>query len=569
MYVPTLSPIDANPRLRAYLEREFQAIGRAVNEGPYEPADVRGYGTEADGATDDSAAFIEWGAAATDNSYLFGRGTFRVECTVSDPGTGDPNQHGVLFTGKTGLVIDLSAATLVQTTSNVLNGGIIALKDCVDCTVYVNGSGVNGATISNSSAATVALIGDCRGCRVYATQRDGGRGAVIVRSSDLTGAGDRPSNCEVWGYAEDSWRGVIATHVGAGMSYRVFGKDNGRTFFVDGNHGPGRAFVHSIGSVTSGLRLHANGAGAVIEGLEIDAELIDCVEAQLSLACSAASGEQSFLRDIKIRGYGNSVAGSAGAVELTQFEDAASECTDLDLSGYKVRFEAAGSSAVTIAPDDASAVIRRLKLPDVVTDDTADANVVTVANTVGATIDGVTLGNVDAGSAAGSWVCAVFTGSAIKNVDLSNKRFFQAGGSASFSVGCTVGDGVNALGAVSNRVFNFVGATRVVAAPSRQLASGVEGPRYAGTIADNQGLWGIDTILVSSGTPTINTLRGGVNGQRVTFVSTGGTPTFAHNTSQIRIKAGANKTLTASNDAITLVCVDEAASPQVWQEVAQ
>lgn len=236
-----------------------------------EPGELLRLGPAADGTTDDSSIVKAWASTAVNYSRLKATGLFRCESTVTDPGTLTTNQHGCLFDSLTGVVIDCSAATFVQTvtSSGAVIGGVIALKDCIDCTVIVRSTGYNDVAAGLESAASVALIGACIGCRVIGIQKGGGRGGVIVQSNDLTNAGDLPSHCDVISIADGSTRAVAVTHAGAGMNYTILANACRRSFFVDGKHGPGYAKVITDGDTTSAIRLRADGNGSVIDGLTI------------------------------------------------------------------------------------------------------------------------------------------------------------------------------------------------------------------------------------------------------------------------------------------------------------
>lgn len=82
-YLPSPSPLNAPPDLRAYIEREFQSVARSLNAADFLAGDVREFGAKLDGVADDTTAIVNAIAAASPGSAIFVFGRARLTSLVT------------------------------------------------------------------------------------------------------------------------------------------------------------------------------------------------------------------------------------------------------------------------------------------------------------------------------------------------------------------------------------------------------------------------------------------------------------------------------------------------------
>lgn len=149
MYIPTLSPLGADPALRAYIEREFRAIALAFENPAAASEDVRGYGVVGDGIRDDTTALAN-ALAASEHVIVPAGFTPRITSSLTI------ERHGRLqFLGGPGNTQGQYPAAYLIKDAAMTTPGII-LQECSMLDggglVCETGNTGNGIEIRNNSA---------------------------------------------------------------------------------------------------------------------------------------------------------------------------------------------------------------------------------------------------------------------------------------------------------------------------------------------------------------------------------------------------------------------------------
>lgn len=208
-FVPTKSPHPVDPKLRAYLEREFQAVARAVRTD-YESSDVRHYGALAnDGSTDESA---ELQAAVDANKGGL----------VVIPAGHTVLAAGILLSGSTydGTTIRVEGTLKLAPSGGAANfqsavwGGII-FHDCDDFVLELYDSDGNRSNQSASEFIHMVVVAGCANGRIpiFRTREIRGDG-LYVSQATLTSSSDNSTNLylgDVAGYnSADDGRNLVS-----------------------------------------------------------------------------------------------------------------------------------------------------------------------------------------------------------------------------------------------------------------------------------------------------------------------------------------------------------------------
>lgn len=243
--------------------------GYTVEDKLAQTVSVKDFGAVGDGVTDDGAAVLAAinSLPSSGGVVIFPAGVYLIESLTSDPYSAAADQHGVLITGKSNIVIDARGAVLKQTSASAgaLDGGIIAFDKCSNCAVYADGQGYsqNISSSTNSSAALVAVISSCRNIHIQGSM-NGGRSLATVRSElyPVSGVtpGAAPSNVRVAGYATNTVRGVLCYGLVSDIEIDLQFYSVSRALYVAGGKNV-NATVTGSQAVTSGVYLAAMSVG--------------------------------------------------------------------------------------------------------------------------------------------------------------------------------------------------------------------------------------------------------------------------------------------------------------------
>lgn len=513
------------------------------------------YGAVGDGTTDDSLA-IRTGLSVLQNYgvFKFSEGKrYRWECTQANPYTGTGSMNGYAFNNKTGIVIDARGATFVQTTVNNSTFGLFNFYDCTSCEVWGGHSEGSYTPDSAWTGGLVAFQGGCRACKLIEGSVQGGYALAVIldKTSTASGvSGNKPSDCFVSGYADNTRRACMFLGVGAGHRVEVRGRNVSR-FYIEGCDGiSGHYTLRNTDSAYTTEKLLISGSNAQptknIE-LTVDMEVANASPIRFQVQDTSAVNFQNIVIRGRIYGQfpsaGVSLGAGSGSTSVTY--------EHIDISDLYVEQIMGVGSSVYVIPSHAI-TMTDITLPRTVKS-AGNANMVHIDNSAAATINGVVVPD-GFRYTSGAGISALYsTGGTVSNFQIGNG---VVAASASYS---TVFSVTNADGLWCGRVkfenskyAEFTGSKNV--SPGIVLAQGGNSFMYSGGLSDATNYMGYETMLITSGSATINSLKYIIPGQKITFIFNGGTQTFVNGTN-IKLSGAANFTAT-SLDTLTLVCID-------------
>lgn len=557
---PVSSSLEASSIGAALYQRSTAEIAASVTPTSYAPQQmvfVERYGAVGDGSTDDSAAIRMACSVLSDYGCLvFQSGKqYRFEPTLPNPYTGTGTQCGYVFNGKTGISVMAQGATFVTTTVGNAVLGLFTFYDCTDCVVYGGTSEGSYTPDSAWTGAYVAFMGLCKNCRLEDGSQRGGYAlcCILDRTSTVSGvAANEPVDCYVSGHVQGTRRLCMFLGAGAGHRVDVRAGDVSR-FYIEGIRGlTGSVTIRNTDPAYSNEKILITCSNAgVTENIDL---LLNCDLAGANFVRFQNQDTSAIsFKKIKLRGRVSGVPTSTGVSLGASSGGTGVTYEDIDLSELQVNVLSGAVRTVYVIPSHAI-TMRNITLPKVVTS-AGTGNTVQIDNTAAATIsflrvpDGFYYRSTDSGSnlllySASGTVASMSTG--------EGGVFDYAGsGATPVQIANAAGLIVGKYRMLQNKTFYVVGSTNVSPYVGDQLSRGFV---PAGAVTDATDYSSIESMLVTSGTATVNSLSRIVPGQKVTFSFNGGTPTFANGTN-MKLAGGTNFVAT-QYDTLTLVCID-------------
>lgn len=510
------------------------------------------------GVTDLSAAIRAVIATLQNGDTLvFPKGTYRLEAGVANPGLGGGTlTYGVVINGKTNITLDLRAATLVsQDAVNPLF--LFGFYNAIDCRVL--GGRVSGIyTGSTWTAGLAAWQGACDGGGLFGGVAHSCYGLAGVFNESLDPAiaaytANRPKNITVHGTSRNSRRGINIVAMGENLLFDIDCDNVSRWVVLGGGKNIQGRLNGRGGDTVAKIRIGLNG-GDALERVSLSV-MADSIADLIDIAATDESAIT--ISDVRVEGVAN-VAATGAAIGIIDPGLSGTLIENLDFSDLILRNSAGTSININnnVAVGGVACTMRNIKLPRTLVH-TSASNIINITNDANAVIAGIeipdgfdwTLNNGGGVSMFG------LAGGRITDLRIGAGTFYYAGSSAN-AIAILNADGVRVgrvriTGPSTPKGFSAVGSLNVAPYVVDHLGRGFT---YEGALTDDMDLSGVESVVVTSGSGTVNKFSNVVPGQRITISFNGGTPTLAHGTN-LKLAGGANFVATA-NDSITLHCID-------------
>jgi len=521
---------------------------------------VKDFGAVGDGEKDDGNA---WAQAI--NSLPSTGGTIRgvpgdtylIEGQIDDPYVVSTSSIGVLIKDKNNVHIDLTGCIIKQTSATTSTTGVFVFANSTNCSLF--GGFLDGYYdgVTTSAGAMVGILGACDKISVNTTAGLS-RGVAVLRSSDGTSSGSKPTNTHIKGTVTNGEYGVNYTHCGYGHIAEINAKNHLRSLFITGTPGI-NASVNSVNGGGPDVNISTRDGGDVYD-INI---VLNSSGATQPVYLGVSDSTACNITNVAISGtVRDSVNDSVVISKLGHID---TTIKSIDLSD--LRIVNAGSEAVYIAPDVA-ATISGIKLGDM----QAKANVLQIDNTIGATISNIqAIGktiehNV---SPAISANVIVINGGIVSDVNILN-CIFDSTTTGGVDVSITTADGLTIDGCVSKtgKEIYVVGSVNVKPGLNDHLNRGFI---RSGALTNGLVVSWADTLICTTGTASVSSLNRAVPGQKLTLAFTTGTQTIVEGANMLL--NGTGDFVATAGDTITLVCVDPPSggplATSTWQELCR
>jgi Pectate lyase superfamily protein/Chaperone of endosialidase len=465
-YMQALSLGTADSGAVQYTPAGTGGVATTVEDKLAQTVSVKDCGAVGDGVTDDGAAVLAAinSLPSSGGTVMFPAGTYLIESLTSDPYNGASDQHGVLITGKSNIVIDARGAVLKQTSASAgaLDGGIIAFDKCSDCAVYADGQGYsqNISSSTNSSAALVAVISSCRNIYVQGSMI-GGRSLATVRSElyPVSGVtpGDAPSNVRVAGYATNTVRGVLCYGLVSDIEIDLQFYSVSRALYVAGGKNVNATVIGSQ-AVTSGVYLAAMSVGLTGVLCNVNMQGSNAaIRIDPENTSGAAATAASRVSNIRITGFAdNQGAQGQPMILIDGMTYSGTSLNMLDLSDLTV-FNFGGSAGVFRLSGVASGTtINSIRFPLIYQyNNVSKANLIDIDNTANASLLNFFFKDMWSEYSGASYqFIKIAGGTGVNGVFFTNKNCFKSSANLGVDVDIQAGSRINVESA--NATFNIL-----------------------------------------------------------------------------------------------------------------